>query len=118
MEYFFTADLYFLSPDSTSPNDDNYDEDEPESLNHLSGRQLAAQPKLSCIRSVSAPISLVENEKCSGKSTLTTPKKVNKKKEKMKAEDIVSKPHDDPKLKVSNKDWTPNIIVFVLLTIW
>ena len=38
---FSTADLFMLPPDSNLSDADSDDEDQPESLNHLSGRQLA-----------------------------------------------------------------------------
>ena len=41
-EDYSSVDLYILPPDLTLSDDDSDDEDEPESLNHFSGKQLAA----------------------------------------------------------------------------
>ena len=64
-EDLYSVDLYILSPDSTLSNGDSDDEDEPESLNHLSGNQLAAPTEVVMHAVEPATSSSLENESSS-----------------------------------------------------
>ena len=109
-EDYSSVDLYILPPDSTLSDGDSDDEDEPESLNHLSGKQLAAPTEVVMHTVEPATSSSLQNESSSTtrKATKRTASGEKKRKRKWVDEDIASElPDDNPKLQFTNKDWTP-----------
>ena len=106
-EDYSSVDLYILPPDSTLSNGDSDDEDEPESLNHLSGKQLAAPTEVVMHTVEPATSSSSENESSSTSRKATKRAATGEKKRKRKwvDEDIASELLDDnPKLQFTNKD--------------
>ena len=109
-EDYSSVDLYILLPDSTLFDGNRDDEDEPESLNHLSGKQLATPTEVVMHTLEPATSSSIENESSSTtrKATKRAASGEKKRKRKWVDEDIVSEfPDGNLKLQFTNKDWTP-----------
>ena len=109
-EDYSSVDLYILPPDSALSDGDSDDEDKPESLNHLSGKQLAAPTEVVMHTVEPATSSSLENESSSTtrKATKRAASGEKKRKRKWVDEDIASElPDNNPKLHFTDKDWTP-----------
>ena len=109
-ENYSSVDLYILPPDLTLSDGDSDDKDEPESLNHLSGKQLAAPTEVVMHTVEPATSSSLGNESSSTtrKATKRAASGGKKRKRKWVDEDIASElPDHNPKLPFTNKDWTP-----------
>ena len=105
-EDYSSVDLYIIPPDLTLSDGDSDDEDEPESLNHLSGKQLAAPTEVVMHTVQPATSSSLENESSSTtrKATKRAASGEKKRKRRWVDEGIASElPDDNPKLQFTTK---------------